>query len=78
MCILLQLSPTDLQFYLLQTNLFSNSRFKFDLFRGVISEVVNLTKTAEEGIEAAAAATADKGRCGFRSGIDSCFKFCNS
>ena len=47
-------------------------RFKFDLFRGVISEVVNLTETAEEGLEAAAAkaaaATPDFGSsgCSFR------------
>ena len=48
-----------------------NFRFKFDLFRGVISEVVNLTETAEEGIEAAAAkaaaATPELGSgCSFR------------
>ena len=37
------------------------------MFRGVISEVVNLTKTAEEGLEAAAAARADTGSgCSFR------------
>ena len=44
----------------------SHFRFKFDLFRGVISEVVNLTKTAEEGLEAAAERADTGSGCSFR------------